>query len=330
MKISVIVPVYNSEKFLPVCLESLAIQTLRDFEVIVVDDCSTDSSLAVAESFVERFDGRLKIFTLSANTGSGAVPRNVGLERACGDYVYFVDDDDLLIDNALETLYNFAEEYRADVVYMDCGFICGAEPVPAKITIAAWDANNIVEVPTLETDEIAKRVQKFLDCQYRWPPWGKFLRRDFLIDNNIEFPRMVISEDIPWTFNLVCLAKKILRVPTPCYVQRNNNESMTRRTRSPESEIVFWINPLLTGVEYLNEFMNRREFFQLNPDARLQVLNLFVNIQFQHMTNALEESSVTEVYEIFLREFTAAGNPQAALTAYLLLMNNIYRNELIK
>ena len=91
MKVSVIVPVYNAEKYLGVCLESLLIQTLTDFEVIVVDDCSTDASNTVAESYLERFGGRLKIVTLPENTGSGAVPRNVGLGLAGGEYVYFID-----------------------------------------------------------------------------------------------------------------------------------------------------------------------------------------------------------------------------------------------
>ena len=107
MKVSVIIPLFNAEKFFAVCLESLAIQTMTDFEVIVVDDCSTDSSLAIAESYLERFGGRLKIITLPENTGTGAIPRNVGLEHARGEYVYFVDNDDLLIDNALEILYDY-------------------------------------------------------------------------------------------------------------------------------------------------------------------------------------------------------------------------------
>ena len=80
IKVSVIIPVFNAEKYLGVCLESILIQTLKDFEVIVVDDCSTDASATIAESYLEKFGGRLKIISLPENTGSGAVPRNIGLE----------------------------------------------------------------------------------------------------------------------------------------------------------------------------------------------------------------------------------------------------------
>lgn len=78
-KVSVIIPLYNAEKYIGVCLSSILVQTLRDFEVIAVDDCSTDSSLPIVESFSEKFGERLKIITLPENTGSGAVPRNVSV-----------------------------------------------------------------------------------------------------------------------------------------------------------------------------------------------------------------------------------------------------------
>ena len=87
MKVSVILPVFNAEKFLGECLESILNQTLKDFEVIIVDDCSTDNSIVVAENFLERFGGRLKIISLPKNTGGGALPRNVGLDFARGNKV---------------------------------------------------------------------------------------------------------------------------------------------------------------------------------------------------------------------------------------------------
>ncbi len=125
------------------------------------------------------------------------------------------------------------------------------------------------------------------------------------------------------------MAKNFLRVPTPFYVQRTNEISMTRRNRSLKDEIIFWTNPLLGGVEGLSEFISRFEFFSDKPELRLQVLNLFVTIQFNHMVEALKALSPEEVYEIFLREFKAAGSSQPALISYLPVMNNFYRNELM-
>ena len=331
MKVSVIIPVYNAEKYLAVCLESILIQTFQDYEVIVVDDCSTDSSPVIAESYLERFDGRLKILTLKENTGSGAVPRNVGLEFSQGKYVFFMDSDDLIIDTALETLYDFAEEYQAEVVYMDCGFVCDSEPIiPKTLVEAAWDLNNFVKEPKLETHDLSVRIKKFLSRQYKWPPWGKFLRRDFLINNVIKFPQMQISEDGTWTLELVCLSKKFLYVPSPLYVQRRNSSSMTRLLRSPEQEIIFRTSPLINGMEHLEKFMSRQNFFKRNPDLRLQILMFFAQVQFDEMKKVLNRLKPVEVYEIFLNEFLKAGSTQPALISYLLVMNNIYQNELSK
>ena len=329
-KVSVIIPVYNAEKYLPVCLESLLIQTFTDFEVIVVDDCSTDNSCAVAENFLERFGGRLKVLSLEENTGSGAVPRNVGLEVASGKYIFFVDSDDLLIDVALEELYNCAEESGAEIVYMNSGFLCGAEILPKSIVAREWDSAFSVEEPTFEPDDLNERVKKFLKNGFVWSPWTKFLRRDFLIDNGIKFPPMRISEDGSWTLEIICLAKKILRVPNPLYVWRSNENSMTRSNRSPEQDLIFWSNPLINCLEYLDEFMSSLEFFKINPAVRLEVLELFATIHFQHMSEAFKALEPQEVYEIFLREFSKAGSTQPALIAYLLVMNNLYRNELTK
>ena len=329
MKISVIVPVYNAENFLPVCLESLAIQTMRDFELIVVNDCSTDSSLAVAESFVERFGGRLKIFSLPTNTGSAAVPRNVGLEQACGEYVYFVDNDDFVIDNALETLYNFAAEYRADVVFTGKFFTCDEKPVPDSLTEKIWSGVLESDEPTLEPDDFSERVKLFVNRRAWWVPWSKFLRRQFLIDNDIKFLPLRICEDAVWTFELICLAKRWLRISTPLYVHRENKNSLGIRVRSPQEELEFWSSPLVPAVAHLNDFMSRFEFFGRHPNYGVLVMNNLVNECFLRMSRAFKALAPREAYEIFLRELKAADD-SPTLTAWLLVMMNIYRDELMK
>ena len=325
MKVSVIVPVFNAEKYLGVCLESLLNQTLKDFEVLVVDDCSTDNGMMIAESYLGKFGGRLKIIYLPENTGSGAVPRNIGLEYAQGKYTFFVDSDDLLTDNALEELYNFAEEYQADVIYMDSGFTCDAEPVfPQKFNYGKWWQNLTDTEPLFETENLFERVEKFITAQYKWPPWLKFVRRDFLLDNDIKFPDMQTAEDGIFSFQLICLAKNFLHVPTPLYVQRLNNNSVTRIKKTSEQDIIFRAKTLLRGADCLEEFMSRFEFFKQNPDLRLRVLMFFVSVQMREMENSLRSLNPSAVYEIFLREFSKLGSTQPALISYLLLMNNIH------
>lgn len=321
--VSVIVPVYNAEKYLPACLESIFIQTFTDFELLVVDDCSTDSSVAVAESYLEKFGGRLKIISLSQNTGNPSIPRNVGLENSRGEYVYFVDNDDLLTQDALEIFYDLAENFRADVVYTERGYMCDEI---GNITVAALDKNSApVENPILETVDIGERVENFLRTCYCWAPWAKFVRRDLLVTNKIFFPRVKISEDVLWSFKVICAAKNFLRVPNPLYVHRELKNSWSQIEREHADEIKFWLNPLVKGLEYLDTFMDENNFFAQNPNYRFEVTNFFVKMQVAGMLGALEKLSRNELYEIIRREFFESRH--AALIANLFVFMAYYRDK---
>ncbi|MBR4384329.1 MAG: glycosyltransferase [Selenomonadaceae bacterium] len=329
--ISVIVPVYNAEKYLPVCLESILNQTFTDFELLVVDDCSTDSSATIAESYLERFGGRLKIISLPENTGSCAVPRNVGLDLSRGKYVYFADADDFLLDNALEILCDYAETFQAEVVYTERGFNCVEEIFSQALVESFWNPPKFAsEQPIFEPENISERVEKYLKLAFGMPPWEKFFRRDFLVDNDIKFPAMRISEDLVWTFKIICAAKKILRVPTPLYVHRTNKISMTGRKRTPQDEIKFWLNPMINGIDCLDEFMNGFDLFNRADDLRLRVLNFFAKIQLDFMAGAFKSLEPREVYKIFSEEISKSNGDHSALIAWLLFIANVYRNELKK
>ena len=322
MKVSVVVPVYNAEKFLPDCLESILAQTLADFELLVVDDASTDSSLTVAKNFRAR-DRRIKVISLPTNTGNPSVPRNVGLENSHGKYILFADNDDMLVDNALETFHDFAETFRADVVYTQRGYLCDES---GNVTGTALDKNSApVTSPTLETDDIGQRVKNFLRTAYGWAPWTKFLRRSLLVDNKIFFPRVTIAEDVLWSFKVICAAKNFLRVSTPLYVHRERKNSWSRIQRTPVDEVKFWLDPLVKGLEYLDAVINATEFFAQNPNYRFEVTNFFVKMQVAGMLGALEKLSRNELYEIIRREFSASRH--AALIANLFVFMAYYRDK---
>ena len=321
MKVSVIIPLYNSQNYIAACLESVLNQTFQDFEVIIVNDCSNDSSCAVAESFSEKFGGRLKIISLPTNTGNASIPRNEGLRFSRGDYVFFMDNDDLITPNALETLYKFAENARADVVYMERGFLLTGKNVIA----ANWDKNSAkITNPTLETQNISVRIENFLKTSYGWAPWTKFIRRDFLIANKIDFPHVKISEDVLWSFKIICLAKNFLRIPNQLYICRSRTDSLSRIKREPKDEIKFWLDPLVKGLDYLNDFMSG-DFFYQNPNFRFDVTNFFVKMQLAGMLAALKNLNRYQLYQIICESFS--DSKYAPLIAYLFVVMNFYRDK---
>ena len=114
--ISVIIPLYNAEKYIGDCLDSILAQTFQNFEVIIVDDCSTDSSVDVVKSYLPKFNGRLKLTRTKKNLGNPGMPRNKTLGLSRGEYISFLDADDAITKTALEELYTVAKKFDADVV----------------------------------------------------------------------------------------------------------------------------------------------------------------------------------------------------------------------
>ena len=120
--ISVIIPMYNTEKYIEECLQSLLNQTLKNFEVIVVDDCSTDNSVAIVQKVIPAFDAQnieITVATNQTNSGCPGIPRNFGITISKGKYICFLDSDDFLSEDVLEDFYNVAEEFNADVVHAE-------------------------------------------------------------------------------------------------------------------------------------------------------------------------------------------------------------------
>ena len=153
-----------------------------------------------------------------------------------------------------------------------------------------------------------------------------FVERDFLIANKINFPPVKISEDVLWTFKVVCLAEKFLRIPNQLYICREEKNSWSRLERKTADEIKFWLNPLIHGLDYLNDFLESN-FFAQNPNYRFEVTNFFVKMQLAGMLAALDELDNRELYKIFYREFSKDGTKHAALISNLIVFMNFYRNK---
>ena len=312
---SVIVPLYNAERYISDCLNSLLTQTFQNFEVIVVDDCSTDSSCAIVESYREKFDGRLTLSHMDKNSGSGALPRNKGLNLSRGEYVYFMDADDFVTKTALEELYMLAKDYNADVVY--CEKFYRADDDGKNLKIMAYQLGGFVDKPTLEPDDLAERVQRILGERYWVTPWCKLVRRNLMIEHENFFPQICICEDNIWTYSLVFYAKKFLRVPNVTYIYRIAKSSMTSRKKTPQQTINFWLNPILLGLKALNQLMLKHEFFQKNSSYRYAVLENFSNANFRAIFKDSLKLPPFAVYETIEQEFGAKLGEQDVLIAAL-------------
>ena len=305
-KISVIVPMYNAERFIRRCLISVLASKFTDYEVIVVDDCSVDNSVAEVEKLVPHFDGRLKLLQTETNSGGAGVPRNLGIRHAAGKYICFLDADDFLLPTAIDDFFSVAEEYQADVVHTEkfLSFIDTGNGnfTRDELTLQRHEAGAPVDEPTLDPDDLRERIQRCVDGKFLWLPWGKLFRRDLIVDNDIDFPQMKFSEDMVVCLKCLCCAKNYLRVPFVTNIYRVNKNSVSKKIMSPREGVRMWLSVVTIGLQSINKFTGRLDFFRDNPAARRAALKFFIDKHFSMIEKLFQGLAPYEVQKIFYDE----------------------------
>ena len=213
-KISVIIPVYNVEKYLNECLESIINQTFKDIEIICVDDGSTDGSSDILNKYSMK-DERFKIIT-QKNLGI-SVARNKGIESATGDYIAFIDSDDYLLNmDYFEKLYSACKKYNADI---------------AVASIIRGNEKKSGYIYKVEQEKIATDYEKKLKiCNIPESNfvWNKLYRRSKLLDSRIRFPEGYLYEDVFVTCKLLFCMDKLVSVPNVVYFYRKRRNSVIK------------------------------------------------------------------------------------------------------
>lgn len=326
--ISVIVPMYNTEKYIGECLTSLANQTFHNFEIIVADDCSTDNSRAVVENFFAQFGNRLKLMMLSPNSGHPGIPRNFAMAEACGKYVYFLDSDDLLTETAFEELYDVAEKFNADVVHPERSFALFWKDGQICADTVSFQEGDFVTRPTLETFDIGERIEGFVNQRFIWWACNKLFRRQFLIDNQITFPATNSYEDFIFVLQCLIAARNYVRVPFISYCYRLRDDSLSHKDYDA---VKFSLN-MMEIFRVLDSLMGNKKFFRDNPQYKYPILDFFIQGQLAMTAEGFfvkNDFKPAEVFNFFRENiFSANPNDNVALTAYLFVAANVFKNRL--
>ena len=269
--------------------------------MIVVDDCSTDNSVAIVESYIPKFEGRLTLEHMDKNSGSPAPPRNKGLTIAQGEYVFFMDADDLIINTALEDLHTLAKNYDADVVY--CERYYEFDETETVLHERSWQSGELVDKPTLDPQSLAQRVENISAGRYMSMVCLKFVSRSLLTRHELIFPQIRPGEDDVWTYGLVFYAKRFLRVPNAAYVYRFNENSIMRTKKTSKQVVNFRLYPVFHGFKHLCGFMSPIKFFRQSSKYRYMVLEKFLSSNFEAIVMDSLRLQPFEVYETIWREF---------------------------
>ena len=234
--VSVVVPVYNVEKWLPDCLDSILAQTLENIEVICVNDASPDGCAAILEDYAAR-DNRIRVVTLERNSGQG-IARNEGLARAKGRYVYFLDSDDMVEPNALEVLVARADADDLEGIVFDSRVIYETPKLAKRfkstygIHIGTYDKGVMKGLDLFE----AFVNQYDWTCYVQWQMW----RRDYLHENGIKFPDSSLHEDEQFAFEVLVRASRVAFLPEPFFIRRYREGSIMTSKKGVRSLIAYF------------------------------------------------------------------------------------------
>jgi glycosyltransferase involved in cell wall biosynthesis len=248
-KVSIIVPVYNTESYLYRCLDSIINQTLGEIEIICINDCSSDNSLKILKEY-ESKDQRVKLIDFEQNQGV-SVARNYGINDATGEYIGFVDSDDYIDKNFYEVLYRLAKKESADI----------AKGSHKRIY------NQGISRDISENEMINHNKYNFYFCF-----WSAIYNKDIIISSDSKFvPRLIIGEDLTFLIQAVYNANKVVTTDGVFY-------NYTRRENSTDSTIlsIKKIQSVISTRTFIVEYINK---VNISPEDYLIIFsNHFISL----------------------------------------------------
>lgn len=279
-KISVIVPIYNVERYLERCVNSILNQTFTDFEVLLINDASTDHSLEVAKRFAG--DKRVRVLD-KPHSGLGNT-RNYGVEHACGEYLLFVDSDDWIDKDMLKNLYAAASQYQADLVVFNFvrENLQDGEQRVCKLPLNYPEFGEevgellVTQLVGPDREDNAWRHVEMLGCA-----WRRMYLRSWYLENQIRFgdEREIMLEDMPAAIMAHCAAKRVLVVGGAYYHYRYNPDSLSTRYRPHKMEMLTRcytaVRQILTQRGLYERYAKRHLAWFLRSAVHASLVNCF-------------------------------------------------------
>ena len=251
MLISIIVPVYNVEQYLEECLESILQQNFSEYEVIRVNDGSTDSSADILKKYEIEYS-QIKVIEHSKNMGLSAA-RNTAMKHAIGKYIMFVDSDDMIAPDSLEELYETAELNRLDILHFERSLLYdGISEYKSgykKTSIVNSNKKKVCTGRELFCHQIENEQFDAIVCR-------RFFRRDFLLGNDFTFQDGIVHEDIVFSFLCAMKAERVLNIDKEFYIYRQRLNSIVHTYSDQKVKSMFW------NLVNIFTYWNANEFTQ--------------------------------------------------------------------
>ena len=237
-QISVIIPIYNVERYLRQCIDSILAQTFTDFELLLIDDGSPDGCPAICDEYAEK-DARIRVF--HKPNGGVTSARNKGLDNARGNWIIYIDGDDWIEPTYVEELYNAAINNEADIAI--CAFRFVYE-----------DGSSVIEHPTIWDDNKQASLNRYIASIWT-TACGSIQKSSLYKDNSIRSPKNItFCEDFHLMVRLCYFANKVISIDSPLYNYRQRSSSIVHSLNDKT-----WRDELSTYLEIIDFFRNQGE-----------------------------------------------------------------------
>lgn len=292
--VSIIVPVYNREKYIARCIESIIAQTYKKIELILVDDGSADSSGMICQKYALR-DNRIEYISKD-NEGSGFA-RNTGIDRAEGDFIFFVDSDDFIREDCLEIMLGIALQYGADIV--KCGYQKG-------------NSNYFIKTKTRQSVLEKNHIDAFRSRDTEISVWGKLYAKK--IFSNIRFPKETLFDDEFFTYKCIYSAERIVLLSHKLYYNYMSERSIMREKKK-KMPLNIITKAYKERIEYF-EGHNEKELVAIShKELAIRIMLLY------SMANQYEDEFKNKVkaYQDFKYHYQRGGKTAAGVKEKLSL-----------
>jgi len=212
IKLSIIVPIHNSEKFLSACLKSICLQINQNTEVILVNDASTDDSLKICKKFEKKFSF-VKLINLKINLGVGYA-RNIGIDSSLGEYLCFVDSDDLLLKGTINNIHRNIKSFNETDIFILKNLNLKNKSIKKSEIDQTQKFNPLIK----DEKSIVNFTKNFYE--FRATCWNFIVKKSFLYFNDISFKKIKVAEDWVFVSQIICLANNFKLIKEPGYVHR--------------------------------------------------------------------------------------------------------------
>lgn len=275
-KVSVIIPVYNTEKYLPKCLDSVCNQTLKDIEIICVNDCSTDNSPEILQEYAKK-DNRIKIVNRERNGGISAA-RNLGLDAATGEYIYFIDSDDWIDLDYIEKMFFAIENSKANVVLNNNVQVCFTENINLAEKRKKRYMDYFFQGGIKIFDNQFIEAQKII-FQIPWNIWLCLWRKSFLDEVSVNFPEGYIYEDMYFHATTFAYLEKLFVIKGSSYHYLKNPKGLTEENDTNTVKIKLAIFNLIFDF-YEKKKLENSINIRLIPN----IYSLFVDCYYENFS----------------------------------------------